>query len=94
MCFSETLAAIAGSLQDVTRQIGRARKIAQMLLDESGIDQHGFARAVGGAEGEFLEDPLDHRVKPARADVLDRAVDLGGNPGQRADAIKDNAKTD
>ena len=45
-----------------------------MAFDEGIVHRHHLARAVGRAERKLLEDPLDHGVKPPRADVLDRAV--------------------
>ena len=54
-----------------------------MALDEAGVDADRFSRTVGGGETHFVEHPLHHRLKAARADVLDRAIDLGGDARDR-----------
>ena len=54
-----------------------------MTLDKIGVDANRFAGPVGGGEAHFVKHALHHRLQPTRADVLDRAVDLGGEAGDR-----------
>ena len=70
-------------LKDEFRQIRIARKIADMAFDKCGIDGDRIARLVGCGEAHLVEHPFHHRLKPARPDILDRAVDFGGDIGER-----------
>src|ERR1700733_1241563 len=69
--------------QDEPAQIGVRGEVADMTLDEIGVDANGFAGPVGGGEAHLVEHALHHRLQPTRANVLDRAVDLGGEAGDR-----------
>ena len=44
-----------------------------------------LAAAVGGGEGDFFEQLLEHRVEPAGADVLDAGIDLRRQVGECSD---------
>ena len=46
-----------------------------------------FAAALLGLEADVLEQFLEHRLQPARADILDLGVHLGGDAGERPDAV-------
>ena len=46
-----------------------------------------LAAAVLGVEADVLEQFLHHRLQPPGADILDRLVDLGGDAGERLDAV-------
>ena len=46
-----------------------------------------LAAAVLGLEADVLEQFLHHRLQPPRADILDRFVHLGGDAGERLDAV-------
>ena len=61
--------------------------LAELLLDEGGIDDQRLAAAVLGLEADVLEQLLHHRLQPPRADILDRFVHLGGDAGERLDAV-------
>jgi hypothetical protein len=45
---------------------------------KAAFDADFFSGSVGGREADLVEHALHHRLQPARADVLDRSVDLGG----------------
>ena len=51
-----------------------------------------LAAAVLGVEAHVLEQFLHHRLQPPRADILDRLVDLGGDPRERLDAVVGEAR--
>ena len=61
--------------------------LAELLLDEGRVDDERLAAAVLGVEADVLEQFLHHRLQPPRADILDRFVDLGGDAGERLDAV-------
>ena len=61
--------------------------LAELLLDEGGVDDERLAAAVLGVEADVLEQLLHHRLEPPGADILDRFVDLGGDAGERLDAV-------
>ena len=46
-----------------------------------------LALALLGLEADVLEQFLEHGLQPPGADILDLAVHLGGDPGERADAV-------
>src|SRR5579863_6425672 len=73
--------------QNEPAQVDVGREVADVALDESGVDADLFAAPVGGGEAHFVEHPLHHRLQASRADVLDRPVDLSGEPGDRPDRI-------
>src|SRR3984957_13254004 len=69
--------------QNKAAQIGVRREVADVALDKLRVDANLFAGPVGGGEAHLVEHALHHRLQPARADVLDRSVDLGGEAGDR-----------
>ena len=66
--------------------------LANCCVDESRIDDQRLAPAVLGAEADVLEQFLHHRLQPSRADILERFVDLGGDPASAA--MPSSAKVD
>ena len=61
--------------------------LGQLPLDEGRIDDERLAAAVLGLEADVLEQLLHHRLQPPGADILDRLVHLGGDAGERLDAV-------
>ena len=59
-----------------------------------GVDPDFLAGPVGGGEAHLVEHPLHHRLQPARADVLDRAIDLGGDARDRRDRVVGEVELD
>jgi hypothetical protein len=51
------------------------------------VEVHGLARQVRGLEAGLLQHPLQHGLKPPRADVLDRRVGRHRRIGQGLDRI-------
>jgi hypothetical protein len=75
--------------QHVARHVRRPRQRTKIRLYKGGIHRSpARRRSVGRVEGQLLEHPLHHRIKPTRADVFDRTVHLGRDPGQGRDAIR------
>ena len=68
-------------------QIGVAGDVGELGLDIGGVDDDRVAPALLGLEADVLEQLLQHGREPAGADILDLAVHLGGDPGDRADAV-------
>ena len=56
-------------------------------LDERRVDRQRLAAAVFGFEADGLEQFLHHRLQSSRTDILERLIDLGGDAGERADAV-------
>ena len=54
-----------------------------MLLHILGVDPDGFAVAVRGGEGDFVQHPFHHRLQAPRSDILHRRVDGDRNIGER-----------
>ena len=73
--------------EHVAAEVGVPGDARQLLLDESRIDDERLAAAVFRVEAHVLEQFLHHRLQPPRADVLERFVDLGGDAGERRDAV-------
>ena len=75
-----------GSPLKITESV--QKKVAQAGHSWPGYDW-GLDKtaAVFGGEADFLEQFLHYRLQPAGADILERFVDLGGNAGQRRDAV-------
>src|SRR5205823_11372268 len=60
-------------LQDEARQVGVFGELADALADIGLVDHDfGAARLIRGGEADLLEQALEDRVQPARADILDR----------------------
>ncbi len=53
-----------------------------------GIDDERRPGLVGGLEADVLEQPLEDGVKPARADILESTVYVGGEIGDRLDRVR------
>ena len=51
------------------------------------VDHELFARPVGGREADLVEHALHHGLQPPRADILDARIHLGGDVGDRVDAV-------
>ena len=83
-----------GHLQDELAQVGVLGEVADTRLHIGRIDRDRLAALVGGIEGNLVEHPLNHGLQPARADVLDRGVDLGGDARQRVDGVVREPKSD
>ncbi len=60
-----------------------AGEVADVALDELRVDTNLLAGPVGGGEADLVQHALHHRLQPARADVFDRSIDLGGDVGDR-----------
>src|SRR3984957_18315365 len=69
--------------QNEAAQVGVRGEVADVTLDKIRVDTNFFAVPVGGGEAHLVEHPLHHRLQPARPDVLDGAVDLGCEAGDR-----------
>ena len=52
-----------------------------------GIDNEGLAASIGRREADVLQQPLQHRVQPPGADILNPVVDVGGEFGQRIHCV-------
>src|SRR6185437_16387686 len=63
--------------EHVLAEIGVLRKRAHALADVGGIDIDLLPRLVGGGKAHLLQKLLHHRMHAARADILDRLVDIG-----------------
>ena len=74
-------------LKYIAAEVGVFGDPAELSLDEGGVDDERVAPALLGLETDVLEQLLHHRLEPARADILDRFVDLGGDAGERLDAV-------
>ena len=60
---------------------------ADPLVHIGGVHRDRLARPVGGGEADLLEQPLQHRVQPAGADILDPVVDIGRQVGHRVHGV-------
>ncbi len=61
-------------------QIGVLGKVLHALADIGGIDRYRLSGLVRGGEADLVEQSLHHRMDTPGADVLDRAIDFGGEP--------------
>jgi len=74
-------------LKNVTAQVFVSCQILQRAIDVLGIDNHLFTAVVGCRIRDFLEQTLDDRVQPSRADVLGRFIDREADFGQAGDGV-------
>src|SRR5580698_10342590 len=70
------------ALQDKPAQVARLRQRSHLFGHVGGIDNEGLATAVGRGEADILQQPLQYRVQPPRADVLHAIVDVRGKVSQ------------
>src|SRR5205823_9437500 len=76
-------------LQNEPRQVGVFREFADPLADIALVDgDRGAARLIRRGEADLLEQALEDRVQPARADVFDRGVDLLGQQCDFVDCLR------
>ena len=73
--------------ENVPRQVGVLGQLADPFAHIGAVDGQALAGAVGGGEADLLDHLLQHRLQPARADVLHRAVDLDRRVGQGVDGV-------
>src|SRR3984885_16073693 len=71
------------TLQNEPAQIGVRREVADVALDKIRIDAHFFAVPVGGGKADLIQHALHHRLQPARANIFDGSIDLGGKASDR-----------
>ena len=65
-----------------------------MLAHIGSVDHDLIAVAVGGVEGDVVEDTLHHGREPPRADILDIGVHLDRDVGDRVDRIVGEVELD
>ena len=80
-------AANASKSKNEPREIGVSCQIADMTLNELSVYDYGLTRLIGRRKADFVEDPLENRMQPARTDVLNRRIDLRGNARQRRHTV-------
>src|SRR6185503_14550621 len=74
-------------LKDVLAEIGVLGERADALLHIRGVDVDRCAGAVARREADLLQQPLHYRMQAPGADILDRAVDIGGKRGECIDCV-------
>src|SRR5690606_27845 len=72
--------------KNVPRQVLVLDELTQVRVDVRGVDRHGLAGPVRSVERDRLEEPLEDRVQPPRADVLAARVHLVRDLGDAPDA--------
>ena len=73
--------------EDVARQVLVGGQFRQIAVDIGRINGHRHPIHLGGVEGDLLQQPFQHRMQAAGADVLGALVDLPGDLGDAADAV-------
>src|SRR5262245_20030328 len=73
---------IGRPLENVAAQVFVLNERLQVRVDIPIVDDDALAAAVGSLERDRLEQPLEHRVQPSRADVLAAIVDLERDLGE------------
>ena len=63
------------------------RNLLQLAVDIRPVDHHARPAAILGIVADVLEQLLHHRLKAARADILDLAIHFRGDAGDGGDAV-------
>src|SRR6185503_12509811 len=79
---------LIAELEDVAAQIFVLDERLQVRVDVARVDDDALAATVGGLERDRLEQSLEHRVQPPRADVLAAVVDLKRDLGEPPHAAR------
>ena len=74
-------------LQHELAEVGVLGECAHLVAHIGGVDLDLAAGTVGRGEADLLQKLLHHRVQPARADILDRLIDVGRELGQLVDRV-------
>src|SRR4051812_31931651 len=75
------------SSKNVAREVLVLDERAEMAVDVRGIDAVVLAALIGRRERNLVEETLQHRVQPPRADVFGALVDLERDLGEPHDAF-------
>src|SRR4029453_11960479 len=77
----------ARALQDEARQVLILENRRQPLAYHRRVHDDLLAAELRRVERHLVEQPLQHRVQPARADVLGALVHLGGDASDLRDGV-------
>jgi hypothetical protein len=73
-------------------EVGVLGKVADPAAHVCGVDADPLPALVGRLKGNFVQHALHYRLQSARADVLDRRIDLHGNVCERLDRVVGEAE--
>ena len=73
--------------EDEFGQIGVLGQIAHSRAHIAGVDPLDLAGALGGGEGNLIQQAFHHRVQAASADIFHRPIDLDRQIGKRVNGV-------